>query len=73
MANIKGPAIDLQVLINPVVNNTWGGTLKPQGDESDLERWIASQYVKDPKDTSNPLVSPVYAKDLSIFRQRSLF
>lgn len=61
----KGPAIDLQVLINPVVDNTWGGTLQLQGDEFDSERWIAAQYVKDPKDTSNPYVSPIFAKDLS--------
>lgn len=61
----KGPAIDLQVLINPVVDNTWGGTLQPQGDEFDSERWIAAQYVKNPNDTSNPYVSPIYAKDLS--------
>src|ERR1700678_422055 len=33
----KGPSIDLQVLINPVVDNTWGGTLQPQGDEFDSE------------------------------------
>jgi acetyl esterase len=61
----KGPAIDFQVLINPVVDNTWGGTLQRQGDELDDERWIASQYVVDPKDTSNPYVSPLLAKDLS--------
>ena len=46
----KGPTIDLQVLINPVVDNTWGGTLQPQGDEFDTERWIATQYVQNPKD-----------------------
>jgi acetyl esterase len=61
----KGPAIDLQVLINPVVDNTWGGTLQLQGDEFDSERWIAAQYVKNPEETSNPYVSPIFAKDLS--------
>jgi len=61
----KGPSVELQVLINPVVDNTWGGTLQLQGDEFDSERWIAAQYVKDPKDTSNPYVSPIFAKDLS--------
>lgn len=61
----KGPAIDLQVLINPVVDNTWGGTLQLQGDEFDSERWIATQYVVDPKETSNPYVSPIFAKELS--------
>jgi len=61
----KGPTIDFQVLINPVVDNTWGGTLKLQGDEFDSERWIAAQYVKDPKDTINAYVSPIFAKDLS--------
>lgn len=61
----KGPRIDMQVLINPVVNNTWGGTLKPQGDKDDNERWIASQYVVKPEDTNNPYVSPLLAKDLS--------
>lgn len=61
----KGPRIDFQVLINPVVDNTWGGTLQPQGDEMDSERWIAAQYVVDPKDTFNPYVSPILAKDLT--------
>lgn len=61
----KGPEIALQVLINPVVDNTWGGTLQLQGDEFDSERWIAAQYVKNPQDTSNPYVSPIFAKDLS--------
>jgi len=60
----KGPSIDLQVLINPVLDNTWGGTLQVKGDEYDSERFIAAQYVKDPKETFNPLVSPVFAKDL---------
>lgn len=61
----KGPPIDMQVLINPVVDNTWGGTLQPQGDEFDAERFIAAQYVKNPEDTKNPYVSPILAKDLS--------
>lgn len=61
----KGPKIEMQVLINPAIDNTWAGTLKPQGDEFDDERFIASQYVKNPKDTYNPYVSPIYAKDLS--------
>lgn len=61
----KGPPIDLQVLINPVVDNSWGGTLEPQGDEFDSERWIATQYVTSPKDTLNPYVSPIFAKNLT--------
>lgn len=61
----KGPTIDFQVLINPVVNNTWGGTLQTQGDKFDFERWVSSQYVTNPKDTFNPYVSPLQAKDLS--------
>lgn len=61
----KGPSIDLQVLINPVIDNTWGGTLQRQGDEFDAERWIATQYIINPKDTFNAYVSPNFAKDLS--------
>lgn len=61
----KGPTIDLQVLINPVIDNTWGGTLQPQGDELDAERWFTTQYVVNPKDASNPYVSLNFAKDLS--------
>jgi len=63
--DLKGPKIDLQVLINPVVDNSWEGTLQLQGDELDTERWIATQYVVDPKDTKNPYVSPIFAKDVS--------
>lgn len=61
----KGPHISFQVLINPVVDNTWGGTLQKQGDELDAERWIAAQYVVNPKDTYDPYVSPIHAKDLA--------
>lgn len=61
----KGPHIDFQVLINPVIDNTWGGTLQKQGDEFDSERWIATQYVANPKETFNPYVSPNFAKDLT--------
>lgn len=61
----KGPAIEMQVLINPAIDNSWGGTLQPQGDKDDNERWIATQYVTNPKETMNPYVSPIYAKDLS--------
>lgn len=61
----KGPKIDFEVLINPVVNNTWGGTLQPQGDEFDAERWVALQYVVTAQDTFNPYISPLLAEDVS--------
>jgi acetyl esterase len=61
----KGPTINLQVLINPAIDNSWGGNLQPQGDEFDTERWIATQYVKDPKDANNPYVSLNFTKDLT--------
>lgn len=60
-----GPAIALQVLINPAADLTGKGTLESQGDAVDPLRWMAVQYVKDPKDVYNPYVSPVMAKDLS--------
>jgi acetyl esterase len=60
----KGPKIDLQLLINPPIDNNWGGTLQPQGDEDDDERFIATQYVKNPQDANNPLVSLNNTKDL---------
>lgn len=61
----KGPKIDFQALINPVIDNTWGGTLKPQNDEFDTERWYSTQYVKDPEQTQLPYVSPNFARDLT--------
>lgn len=61
----NGPPIAMQVLINPAIDNSWSGTLQRQGDEFDDERWIATQYVNDPKDASNPYVSPNFAKNLS--------
>lgn len=60
----KGPKINFAALINPVLNNTWNGTLFPQGDKFDDERWIASQYVAKPEDTFNPYVSPDFEKNL---------
>lgn len=62
----KGPTIDLQVLINPAIDLTGGGTIQRQGDdEPDLVRWYATQYVADPKDANSQYVSPIVAKDLT--------
>jgi len=61
----KGPKVDLQVLINPVVDLTCGGTIQRQGDALDNERWYATQYVQKPDDVMNPYVSPLMAKNVS--------
>lgn len=61
----KGPNIDLQVLINPVIDNTWSGTIQRQNDELDIERWYTTQYVTNPKDVYSPYVSPNFARDLT--------
>lgn len=61
----KGPAIDLLVLINPVVDLTSLGILAPQGDALDNERWYISQYVRNAEDVKNPYASPLMAKDLT--------
>lgn len=61
----QGPAIDLQVLINPATDLTGNGTLQRQGDALDSIRWCAKQYVKDPSDVYNPYVSPVMADNLT--------
>lgn len=61
----KGPTIDLQVLINPVLDLTSGGTLQRQGDALDNERWYTTQYVQNPHDVMNPYASPILAKNLS--------
>lgn len=61
----KGPTIDLQVLINPVVDLTSGGTIQRQGDAHDNERWYTTQYVRNADDVMNPYVSPIMAKDLT--------
>jgi len=63
--NRKGPAIDLQVLINPAPDLTGNGTIEPQSDELDPVRWYATQYVADPNDVNNPYVSPIKAKVLT--------
>lgn len=61
----KGPKIDLQVLFNPAPDLTGGGTIEKQGDSRDTMRWYAKQYLSNPKEASNPYVSPIAAKDLS--------
>jgi len=61
----KGPKIDLQVLINPVIDPNASGTLQRQGDAHDNERWYTAQYVRTPEDIKNPYVSPLLAKDLT--------
>lgn len=60
----EGPKIDLQILINPSLDLTGKGTLKPQGDSQDQLRWFALQYVKNPSDVNHPYVSPLLAKKL---------
>lgn len=61
----QGPVIDLQVLINPAPDLSAKGIIQPQGDELDVIRWYATQYVADPNDANHPYVSPSLAKDLS--------
>ncbi len=61
----KGPAINLQVLINPAPDLSCGGTITPQGDALDSMRWQAMHYTTHPQDVYNPYVSPLLAKDLS--------
>ena len=60
----QGPAITLQVLINPSTDLTGAGTLEPQGDSGDMMRWFATQYLPDSKEAVNPYASPILAKDL---------
>lgn len=60
----KGPPILLQGLVNPSVDLTCGDSPTKQGDEFDLLRWMALQYVKDSQDIYNPYVSPLLAPDL---------
>ncbi len=60
-----GPKIDLQVLINPAADLTGNGTIERQSDSLDDVRWYAKQYLSDPKDATNPYVSPSVAANLS--------
>ena len=60
----QGPAIALQVLINPSTDLTGAGTLEPQGDSGDAMRWFATQYLPNSKEAVNPYASPILAKDL---------
>jgi acetyl esterase len=61
----KGPAINLQVLINPVIDPNTSGTIQRQGDAHDNERWYTTQYVRNAEDLMNPYVSPLKAKELT--------
>lgn len=61
----KGPAISLQILINPAPDLTGKGTLQRQDDAWDVMRWQALHYVNDPIDAHHPYVSPAVAKDLT--------
>lgn len=61
----NGPAIALQVLINPAPDLTGHGTLHRQDNAWDVMRWQALHYVEDPADVYHPYVSPSLAQDLS--------
>lgn len=63
--DLQGPKIDLQVLINPALDLRCNGTIERQNDSLDTLRWQANQYVSNPEDVNNPLVSPINALDLS--------
>lgn len=62
--DLQGPAITLQILINPAPDLTGHGTLQRQDDAWDVMRWQALHYLKDPADAYHPYVSPLVAKDL---------
>lgn len=59
-----GPAIVLQVLINPSPDLIRGGTLERQNDAFDMMRWFAVQYLSNPKEAVDPYASPIFAKNL---------
>lgn len=61
----SGPAIDLQILINPASDLSCKGTLARQDDALDTLRYQAVQYLADPADAVNPYVSPLLAPDLT--------
>lgn len=61
----SGPKIDLQVLINPALDLSCNGTIAFQGDDLDVMRWQAVQYVTHATEANHPYVSPILAKDLS--------
>jgi acetyl esterase len=61
----SGPKIDLQVLINPAPDLSGNGTIEFQGDDLDVMRWQAVQYVTHPAEANHPYVSPLLAEDLS--------
>lgn len=55
----RGPAINLQVLINPYLDLVKG--LYSKDEDYDQLRWFAAQYVKDPEDVCHPYASPLKA------------
>lgn len=57
-----GFKIDIQVLINPATDLTYGQ--ERQNDPFDVVRWQAKQYVSDSSDLTKAYVSPLAAKDL---------
>lgn len=61
----QGPAIALQVLINPAPDLSGKGTLERQNDPVDIMRWQALQYLFIPAEASHPYASPLLAPDLS--------
>ncbi len=60
----KGPKIDIQVLINPVLDLTCEGTIARQNDHLDRLRWQVVQYLENPEQANNPYISPLKADDL---------
>lgn len=60
----KGPAVSLQVLINPAPDLRCNGTLQRQNDCLDSLRWQASHYLSCAQEADHPYVSPLNAQDL---------
>lgn len=56
----SSPKIDMQVLINPAPDLTYGSERK--NDPFDSIRWQTKMYLSDPNDATNGYVSPLYRK-----------
>jgi acetyl esterase/lipase len=65
VAQIKLRTRPKQILINPALDLTCGGSLEYDNSVVDLLRWCVKAYVSSEEDIFHPYVSPLIADDVA--------
>jgi acetyl esterase len=74
----NGPALAMQLLVYPVIDNSYDtGSYEANGEDylltTDMMRWFWDHYLSSDSDGDDPLASPLRAKDLTNLPPATVF